>query len=294
MRILVTGAGGVLGGRLAALLAERHSVVAGRHKGPTPDGIETVPLDLLSPASADTALSASSAEGVLHAGALADPDRCERDLPAAIALNTDASAMLARLCRSRGLRLVALSTDLVFPGDRPSWREGDRPSPLLAYGRTKLAGEEAIRAEHPSAAVARVALVIGRGFGSRPSASEGVAWSLRQGKRARLFTDQFRTPVDPESLADALNRLLEGRAAGRFHLGGRERLSRHALGLRVARLLGLDEGLIDAVRSAEHPSAAPRPADVSLDSSRAMNELGWRPRPIDEAVPEGRATPPAS
>jgi dTDP-4-dehydrorhamnose reductase len=110
----------------------------------------------------------------------------------------------------------------------------------------------------------------------------------------RLFTDQFRTPVDPESLADGVDRLLEGTAAGLFHLGGSERLSRHALGLRTALCLGLDGGLIDAVTAAEHPSGAPRPADVSLDSRRATSELGWRPRPLDQAILESRTTPSES
>ncbi len=289
----MTGAGGLLGGRLAALLSGRHSVVAGLHQRPTPDGIETVPLDLLSQESVESALDRSAALAVVHAAALADPDRCERDVPAAVALNVNASALVARLCRSRGLRLVALSTDLVFPGERPGWSEDDRPAPLLAYGRTKLGGEEATLAEHP-AVVARIALVVGQGFGSRPTASESVAWSLREGKRVRLFTDQFRTPVDPESVSDALCLLLEGTATGLFHLGGGERVSRHALGLRTARRLGLDEGLIDAVRAAERQDGAPRPEDVSLDSSRAMRELGWRPRPLDDAILEGRARPPGS
>jgi dTDP-4-dehydrorhamnose reductase len=88
--------------------------------------------------------------------------------------------------------------------------------------------------------------------------------------------------------------LLEGTATGLFHLGGGERVSRHALGLRTARRLGLDEGLIDAVRAAERQDGTPRPEDVSLDSSRAMRELGWRPRPLDDAILEGRARPPGS
>ncbi|MFI5182863.1 MAG: SDR family oxidoreductase [Vicinamibacteria bacterium] len=292
MRVLVTGAGGVLGGRLAALLSGRHAVVAGHHRGPTPDGLPTVPLDVLSPASIEEALERSAAEAVVHAAALADPDRCEGDVPAAVALNTDASAILARLCHLRGLRLVALSTDLVFPGDGPRWSEDDRPGPLQAYGRTKLGGEDQTLAEHPAALVARVALVVGRGFGSRPTASESIAWNLRQGRRVRLFTDQFRTPVDPESLGDAISRLLEGTARGLLHLGGRERLSRHALGVRTARLLGLDEGLIDAGLSSEHQRGARRPPDVSLDSRRAMTDLGWTPRPLDDAILEGRTTPP--
>jgi len=292
MRVLVTGAGGTLGGRLATLLSGRHSVVAGRHAGPTPEGLETIPLDLLSRASVEGALDGSAPDAVLHAAALADPDRCERDPEAAAALNVGASALLARLCRQRRVRLVALSTDLVFAGDRQAWAETDPPAPLLAYGRTKLAGEEATRAEHPGSAVARVALVLGRGFGPRPTASEAVAWSLGQGKRVRLFVDQFRTPVDGDSLAEALGRLLEGSATGTFHLGGPERLSRYDLGVRTAGRLRLDAGLIEPVQAARHAVGALRPADVSLDSSRAQRELAWTPRALDASIGDGRTRPP--
>lgn len=281
MRILVTGASGALGGRLAVLLARWHTVVAGQHRAATPAELDAVPLDLLSSASLESAFDRSAPDAVLHAGALAEPDRCEREPEAAQALNVGASARVAETCARRGLRLVSLSTDLVFPGQK------------LVYARTKEAGEEATLAALPAAAVARVALVIGRGFGPRPTASEAVAWSLAEGRRVRLFTDQFRTPIDPESLADALVRLLQGAAAGLFQLGGAERVSRHELGLRTARRLGLDEGLIDAALAAELQAAAPRPADVSLDSSRAFRELAWTPRPLDLAIGEGRPRPTA-
>ena len=81
---------------------------------------------------------------------------------------------------------------------------------------------------------------------------------------------------------------------GRFHLGGPERVSRAELGLRTARLLGLDTQLIDVVTTREHPPGAPRPADVSLDSSRASRELGWSPRPLDVALAETRPSPDPS
>jgi dTDP-4-dehydrorhamnose reductase len=267
-------------------------VVAGRHEAPTPEGLETIPLDLLSGASVERALDGSSPDAVLHAAALADPDRCEREPEAAVALNVGASALLARLCRVRGARLVTLSTDLVFAGDRQAWTESDPTGPLLVYGRTKLAGEEATRAEDPGSAVARVSLVLGCGFGSRPTASEAVAWNLGQQRRVRLFVDQFRTPVDAGSLAEALRRLLEGSATGTFHLGGPERLSRHELGVRTARRLGLDAGLIEPVRAAQQALGAPRPADVSLDSGRARREFSWSPRALDVAIGEGRSRPP--
>jgi len=94
-------------------------------------------------------------------------------------------------------------------------------------------------------------------------------------------------------VTDALLRLLERGGSGRFHLGGPERLSRHALGLRVARAFGLPGAGITAGLQADHAGPDPRAADVSLDSTRARRELGWEPRPIDEAIRENRTEPGA-
>ncbi len=288
---LITGASGLLGGRLASLLASAGlSVVAARHHGSPPPSLPSVPLDLTDQATLTATLDRVRPEAVLHCAAQADPDRCQRNPEMAEALNVDASAWLARHCRDRGVRLVALSTDLVFSGERPFWREADNPRPLLVYAQSKLDGERAILAEAPTAAVVRIALVHGRGFGSRGTASETIAWRLQAGLPVRLFTDQYRTPVDAESVAQALLVLLGNQASGVFHLGGSERVSRHQLGLRVARLLGLPAERIEPVTQAGE-TAAPRPADVSLSSERACRELGYAPRPLEAAILESRRFP---
>ena len=227
-------------------------------------------------------------EAVVHAAAIGQAGRCQERPDEAHRVNTVLPGALGRLCRERGLRLVALSTDLVFGGGRAFVREDDAPAPLSVYGRTKLAGEEAALSDCPSAAVARIALTLGRGHGVRGTSTESVLWALLRGGPIRLFTDEYRTPVDPESVADALALLLARGGSGRFHLGGPERLSRHALGLRVARAFGLPGSGIDPVRQAEHVGSDPRAADVSLDSARARRELAWEPRPIDEAIRESR------
>jgi dTDP-4-dehydrorhamnose reductase len=230
---------------------------------------------------------------VVHAAAIGQANRCQERPEEAHRVNAVLPGTLGRLCRERGLRLVALSTDLVFGGDRAFAREVDLPRPLGVYGRTKLAGEGAVLAAWPAAAVGRVALTLGRGHGARGTSTESVAWALRAGRTVRLFTDEYRTPVDPESVAQALAVLLEGGGAGLFHLGGPERVSRHELGLRVARALGLPESGIVAGRQSDHAGPDPRAADVSLDSSRARADLGWVPRPIEEAIREGRTLPDA-
>lgn len=292
MRVLATGAGGLLGGRLAARLHERGFDVLAlyRHAAPPP-GPRALALDLVDGDALERLLDSERPEAVLHAAVLGRAELCQERPAEAQATNVALPERLARACTERGIRLVALSTDLVFAGDRAPYREDEAPRPLSVYGRTKHEGEQAVLGACPAAAVGRVALVLGRGHGARGSASESVAWTVRAGRPARLFTDEHRTPIDPESVADAAQRLLTGTARGLFHLGGPERLSRHELGLRTARALGLPETAIVAARQSDHAGPDPRPADVSLDSGRARRELGWEPRSVDAALRESRPVP---
>ena len=290
MRVLVTGAGGLLGGRLAELLHGRGLEVLAAHRGSIPPpGPRPVLVELTDEAALARLLDASQPDAVVHAAVLGRTDLCEERPDEAERVNARLPSTLARACQERGLRLVALSTDLVFGGDRAFVREDDAPGPLGVYGRTKLAGEEAVLSACPGAAVVRVALVLGRGHGARATSTESVARALLGGRTLRLFTDEHRTPVDPESVADGVARLLDSQAKGRFHLGGPERISRYDLGLRVARWLGVPEAGIVALRQADHAGPDRRAADVSLDSGRARRELGWEARPIDEAIRESRA-----
>lgn len=292
MRVLVTGAGGLLGGRLARLLHERGlEILAIQRDRPAPYGPRTVSLDLLQGTALERVLDEERAQAVVHAAVLGRADQCEADPRLAQAVNADLPGRVARLCRERGLRLVALSTDLVFDGTRAPYRECDATRPLSVYGRTKRDGEQVVLDASANAVVARVTLVSGRGHGSRGTATESIAWSLRKGQAVHLFSDEYRTPVDAESLADAVERLLGSPSTGLFNLGGPERLSRHELGLRVARVLGLDPSPIVAARQADHGGPDSRPPDVSLDSSRARRELGWEPLGLDEAIRRGRLSP---
>jgi dTDP-4-dehydrorhamnose reductase len=293
LRVLVTGAGGLLGGRLAEdLHASGLELIAVHRGGPPPAGLRSVRAELVGPGALERLLDAERPQAVVHAAAMAQANLCQLGPEAAEAVNARLPGTLAALCQERGIRLVALSTDLVFSGDRSGVSEDEPPGPLSVYGRTKRAGEEAVLAACPTAAVARVALVTGRGHGARGTSSESIAWALAAGQPVTLFADEYRSPVDAASVADAVRLLLERGGAGLFHLGGPERLSRFDLGRRVARALGLDEAGLVAARRAEHPGPEPRAADVALDSSRARRELGWQPLPLDVALRGSRRSRP--
>jgi dTDP-4-dehydrorhamnose reductase len=292
VRVLVTGAGGLLGGRVAALLAARGFDVLGvRRRADPPPGLPSVAVELTEPTAPDDLLERERPEAVVHAAVLGRTDHCEARPDVAEAVNARLPGRLAAACRSRRIRLVGLSTDLVLGGKEALSDEEAVPAPLSVYGRTKLAGEEALLSRDPSGAVVRVPLVVGRGHGPRGTASESVAWALRSGRPVRLFADEFRTPVDAESVTAAVALLLERGGTGRFHLGGPERLSRLELGHRVARVLGLSAEGIEAGFQASYPGVDPRPADTSLGSTRARRELGWTARPLDEALRGTRLRP---
>ena len=228
-------------------------------------------------------------QAVVHAAVLGRADLCAARPDEAELVNARLPGLVAEACRERGLPLVSLSTDLVFDGQRSHMSEQQAAHPLSVYGSTKRRGEEAVLAAWPKAAVARVALVHGRGHGPRATSSESVLRALAAGQKATLYTDEYRTPVDPESVADAVARILERKGAGLFHLGGPERLSRFELGRRVARAFGLSaDGLLPGTQ-AGHAGPDRRAPDVSLDSGRARRELGWEPRPLDQAIRESRA-----
>jgi dTDP-4-dehydrorhamnose reductase len=292
VKVLVTGAAGLLGGRLAVLLAARgFEVRAARHRAAPPSGLTVVDLDLCDGAALAAVLDREKPDAVVHAAVLGRADVCERDPERATEINARVPGRVAAACRPRRVRVVGLSTDLVFGGERALSDERTAPSPLSVYGRTKLEGEDALLGADPSAAVARIALVCGRGYGPRGSASEGVAWGLAEGGTVSLFADEYRTPVDAESVAAGVALLLERGGSGLFHLGGPERLSRLELGLRVAQVLGLSSRGIRAARQADYPGPDRRPADTSLDSGRARRELGWKPLGLDAAVRASRPRP---
>lgn len=120
------------------------------------------------------------------------------------------------------------------------------------------------------------------------SASESVAQRLRLGEVVSLYEDEWRTPIDPQSVAEAIQAVLARPSArGIFHLGGAVRLSRAELGEQVAATFGLDPGLIRRTTRSAH-QGAPRARDVSLDTTRAREELNWTPRPLDVVLREGR------
>ena len=209
---------------------------------------------------------------VISAAALSRVGDCEREPDLAVSLNTELPGRLARLAEERGVRMLHISTDLVF-GGRPAqgerYSEADQPSPLGHYGATKAAGEE--QALAAGALVVRLPLLFGESGGAGAGASDGLFAALGRGERPGLFSDEWRTPLEVGSAARALVELAGGGAQGLLHLAGAVRLSRFELGCRLLRAAGMGDSASElrCITRAE-AGMATRASDVSLDASRAL------------------------
>lgn len=281
-RLLITGGSGLLALNWACAMRDTWQVVLGTHRHSVRlAGVETCPLDLDDAGRFGRQLAELSPDIVVHAAALTSVEQCEADAALARHVNAGLARNVAEAAAARGVRLAHLSTDHLFAGDRSNYREDDAPAPLNEYARSKLLGEEWVRQAHPQALVLRTNFY-GWGHAGRPSFSDWILRSLREGREITLFDDVHFTPLLADALAVAAHRLLERSAAGIFNLAGDERVSKYDFGIRLARAFGLPESPIRRGSVAEAGLQAIRPRDMSLDSSRARALLGAGTGGLDE------------
>lgn len=273
--LLLTGATGYIGKRLAAGLGGAWNVLRASR---TAAGEGAVALDLENPDSIRRAFDEARPAAVVHAGAEADPDACERDPARAKKVNVDAVKLLAGLCGTSAARLVHFSTDLVFDGERGWYREEDEPRPRGVYARGKLESEEAALTRAPGAAVLRVSTCYGRPMGGRPGFVDAIHQKLSRGEPVGGFVDQWRSSTFADQLPEVVAGILADEdLSGVFHWGGAERRTRFESSVTFARIFGFDENLVHPARAVDMKFPSPRPRDSSLDSSKLAAALGMAP-----------------
>ena len=289
-RVLITGANGLLGQALVRRLSstDDHDVLAtARDDTPRFDvPCDYTQLDVTTPDAVETLLTAYDPDVVVNCAAVSDVTECDEDRNRAWAVNARAVRTLAKQCRSVGARLIQLSTDFVFNGKRGPYEEDARPDPVNYYGRTKLAGENALREfDFLDWAVVRTVLLYGTA--KDLSRSNVVLWMidrLSEGKPLRVVDDQWRTPTYVRDLADGIVRLIDRDRTGIYHMSGREMVTIHELARTVADVLGFDPSPIEPVSSDYFEDAVDRPPKTGFIILKAETELGYDPRPLREGL----------
>jgi dTDP-4-dehydrorhamnose reductase len=285
MRILVTGASGLLGLNLALEAAAKgHSVtgVTNRNRLKTRE-FECLTADLLEPGTLENLLEHTQPDWVIHCAALANVDACEERPELAQRLNSEIPGKLARLVARGGARLVHISTDAVFDGQRGGYREGDAPNPLSTYARTKLTGEYQVAAANPQAIIARVNL-FGWSVSGQRSLAEFFVNHLQAEEPVNGFTDVFFCPLLVNDIAHLLLRMLALELSGLFHVVSSECLSKYDFGMHLARRFGLDASLIRPTSVTQGGLKAARSPNLTLDTHKLSTALGESPPRISPAI----------
>lgn len=282
MRLLVTGASGLLGLNLALQAQAGHHVLGVARTPLAGVPFASLSVDLLAPAAVERLLAEVQPEAVIHCAALADLEQCEANPELAYRLNTQLPAELARLCGRERLPLIHISTDAVF-GDAHAgpYTESDLPHPLSVYARTKWQAEQAVLEAYPQAVVARVNFYGWSATGKR-SLAEFFFYNLSQGQTVKGFTDVFFCPMFVNHLAQVLLEMLEKGLSGLYHVVGPQLMSKYEFGVALAHQFGLDERLIQPRTLSEAQLAAPRAHHLWLSTEKVTQALG-HPLPTFES-----------
>ncbi len=302
-RMLVTGGSGYLGGWVVQLAHTGWDVTATYLTHPTGEPGATVRLsahgeawrrlDVRDEAAVETLVDEVHPAVIVHTAAT-NPGYGGADFEATNAIGARHVARAAAVC---GARLIHISSDVIFDGEKGNYVEEDPPSPITPYGRSKALAEEEVRTHlflpGAEAVIVRTSLI----YGWRPRMARQVRWiveGVKSGHPVRLFTDELRCPIWVESLAAAVVELAEMEYTGILHVAGAQPLSRYEFGLRLLRFHGLDPSPTCPERSRRviparsRESGLHRPLDCTLDCSRARSLLRTPLPGVDEVLKQRR------
>jgi dTDP-4-dehydrorhamnose reductase len=256
MRVLVTGAGGMLGRDVAR---------AARARGDDVVALAREELDITDASAVEEAIAGARPDAVVNCAAWTNVDGAEEDETGATRVNGAGTGNVARAAARTGALLVHVSSDYVFDGDgRAPYVESDPVSPLSAYGRSKLAGEREVVAAGDRHVIARSSWLFGI------NGANFVATMLAIGARdgsVRVVNDQIGCPTFTGHLAEGLLDLGRGEATGVHHVAGAGATSWHGLAVEIFKQADM-EVRVDPVTTAEMPRPARRPPYSVLATAR--------------------------
>jgi len=290
MKILITGANGLLGQKLISLLQQKSGVeiiATGRGENRIlgyPDS-EYHKLDVENEKEVLDCFKKTNPEVVIHTAAMTHVDDCELNQKDCYKANVIAVQNVVNGCSACGTHLVHLSTDFIFDGSHGPLTEDAEANPINYYGESKLEAEQIIRTSDISWSIARTVLVYGIVKGLKRS--NIILWvkdSLENNKPLNIVDDQWRTPTLAEDLAQGCYLLAKDRVQGIFNISGEELLTPYDMSLRVTEFFSLDKSLISRANSTTFTQPAKRPPKTGFIIDKAKEHLEYQPHSFDEGI----------
>ncbi|MEJ0056721.1 MAG: SDR family oxidoreductase [Bacteroidota bacterium] len=289
MKVLVTGANGLLGQKLSLLLdgdpsMELIATARGKINVSLSRGVPAI-LDVTKADNVDHVITSFKPDVVVHTAAMTQVDQCETEKEACWLNNVAAVEYVVAACEKTKSHLVHVSTDFIFNGSHGPLDETEKPDPVSYYGESKLAGELAVQKSNLNWAILRTVLVFG--ITNDMSRSNIVLWvkkSLEEGKSINVVNDQWRTPTLAEDLAMGCMLAAKKKATGIYNVSGEEMMTPYDIAVRTARFFNLDPSLIKVTDSTKFRQPAQRPPRTGFIIDKAKRELGYQPHSFEEGL----------
>jgi len=281
-RLLVTGSSGLLGHTIVEL-AKNYYTVTPLHKT-KPLHSNSLKLDITDAIDVLNLFHKLKPHLVIHTASETNVDKCEKEKEQTWRTNVEGARNIAIACSEVGAKLVYISTDYVFDGEKGNYKEQDKPNPINYYGVTKLEGENQVIQHCKKYAILRTSVL----YGWHPWKKNFATWTINQLKQNEEITvveDHYNTPTLADNLAEITTETVKKDLQGLYHASGSQRISRYEFARQIAKTFRLDPSLIKPIKMSQLTAwTAKRPRDSSLNTSKIQKQLKTKPLNITEGL----------
>ena len=264
-RILVIGGSGMLGQQLVYLLKQHDFDVYATYHSESINEDGFFPLDITNADDTVSFIEEIKPDAIVSTAAFTNVDKCEELKDTAFKINVTGTKNVALAAEKVNAKMVYVSTDYIFNGEKGQYKETDKTDPIDYYGFTKLKGEQQVQNICSDFIIARTSVLYGI---HKPNFVTWMISEFEQNKSISIVKDQIISPTHTLDLSEQLLALIEDDARGIFHTAGGEIVSRYDFALKTAELFNFDVDLVQPTSMNEMNWVAKRPKDSSLNVSK--------------------------
>jgi dTDP-4-dehydrorhamnose reductase len=281
-RLLITGANGLLGNKAAVLASRNYEVIPLYHAKPLHDN--SLEVDIANKEQVFSIFRKLRPDTAIHAAAETNVDKCETQKEHAWNVNVEGTKNVAEACAEVSAKLIHISTDYVFDGEKGHYEEEDKPNPISYYGITKLEGENHVIQNCDNHVILRTSVI----YGWHQWKQNFATWvidQLRLNKEIAVVDDHYNTPTLADNLAEMTIEALRSDLHGLYHASGIEKISRYDFAIQIAKTFHLDLNLIKPIKMSQLTAwIAKRPKDSSLNTDKIQKHLKTKPLNITDGL----------
>lgn len=277
-KILVTGANGLLGQKVAELFKHEsyHQLILTDLKDSAEEskGFDYFPMDITKKDDVKDAVKKYMPDIIINCAAFTNVDGCESERELSWKVNVDAVKNFIIASRINNAKIIHISTDYIFDGKVGNYDEQSKPNPLSYYGKSKLAAENALVTSGIDYTIVRTMIIYGSGKNLRPNFALWLINMLSAKQPVKIVDDQFGMPTMVDDIAWGLVKIVNLNKSGIYNICGSEYLSRYEFAVKLANIFEYDENLIMPIKTTDLNQAADRPMNSSFILLKAETALG--------------------